>query len=309
MSINTYTFQSNNYSIITSLNERTIYLKITDTVSFYQYEGNIDIKELRLNIELKDAFTIICNCFKEDLNEDYDVTITVNSNMLKLQFNALVGGFLKMNFELLLREKVMSNDGQLTINFNRLEQKLNAGLQKLELRCQELEEIIEEKNEAILDLTNKLSYAHISFTHSGHSNSNHSIPLNTKEIKDCNGYQNNSGWKISLIENLYQLEKLYFNTVFDYSNFNQAKLKSNSLKELYIPNSNGTTFNSLEGISQMPKLERLTIINAPNLTNIPTVLKSYKHKINYIKIQTCAQVNVVELQTYCQTNNIKLEIS
>jgi hypothetical protein len=308
MSINTYTFQSNNYSIITSLNERTIYLKITDTVSFYQYEGNVDIKELRLNIELKDAFTIICNCFKEDLDEDYDVTITVNSNMLKLQFNALVGGFLKMNFEVLLREKVMSNDGQLTINFNRLEQKLNAGLQKLELRCQELEEIIEKKNEAILDLTNKLSYSHLNFCHSGHPNTNHFIHLNVKKITDFTFANSASHFRPDLVEYLYQLEELHISH-FRYASFNAAKMKSKSLKLLYIQNHNETQFNSLEGISQIPNLESLTISNAPCLSSIPTILKSYKHKINYIKIYDCKAVNVVELQTYCQTNNIKLEIS
>jgi hypothetical protein len=307
MSINTYTFQSNNYSIITSLNERTIYLKITDTVSFYQYEGNIDIKELRLNIELKDAFTIICNCFKEDLNEDYDVTITVNSNMLKLQFNALVGGFLKMNFEVLLREKVMSNDGQLTINFNRLEQKLNAGLQKLELRCQELEEIIEEKNEAILDLTDKLSYAHICMCYLNYFRLDSFIPLNIKEL-NAQFSNDNASLKYELIEKLYQLEKLQ-TVYFRACSFENVKLKNKSLKNLYVHAQGEGTFISLQGINEMPNLESLTILNAPGLTNIPTVLKSYKHKINYIKIQTCSSVNVVELQTYCQTNNIKLEIS
>lgn len=307
MSANTFTFTSNNYSIIVSLNERTIYIKITDTVSFYQYEGSVDTKELRLNIELKDAFTIICNCFAS--YEDYNVAISVNSNMLKLQFSALVGGFLKMNFELLLREKVMSNDGQLTINFNRLEQKLNAGLQKMELRCQELETIIEEKNKQLLDLTNNLSYAHICMTYAGcPPNPNHFVPLNIKELNPCQFSNDNNSFKYELIERLYQLEKLQTN-YFRASSFASVKMKSDSLKELYIQSHNEGHLTSLEGINKIPNLERLTIITATVLTNIPTILNSYKHKINYIKIQSCAQVNVVELQTYCQTNNIKLEIS
>jgi hypothetical protein len=307
MSANTFTFTLNNYSIIVSLNERTIYIKITDTVSFYQYEGSVDTKELRLNIELKDAFTIICNCFAS--YEDYNVAISVNSNMLKLQFCALVGGFLKMNFELLLREKVMSNDGQLTINFNRLEQKLNAGLQKMELRCQELETIIEEKNNQLLDLTNNLSYAHICMCYSNTPQVQHFIPLNIKEITNFNGGQSCHTWRFDLIENLYQLEKLVITTFINSNSFVSAKLKSQSLKSLHITNGSRQEFQSIQGINDMPNLESLTIIQAPALTNIPSVLKSYKHKINYIKIQSCAQVNVVELQTYCQTNNIKLEIS
>lgn len=303
--LNTNTYTSKNYSIVLSLNERTIYFKITDTVSFYQYEGNVDIKELRLNIELKDAYTIITNCFEN--NTGYNVVISINSNILKLQFSALVGGFLKMEFEVLLREKVMSNDGQLTINFNRLEQRLNAGLSKLENRCKELEGIIEKKNMELLDLTDKLSNAHICLTYAGHANTAHCIPINIKEL-NAQFSNDSASYKYELIGKFYQLEKIT-TTYFRTQSFAAVKMESNSLKELYIQAQGEGTFTSLEGINKIPNLEKLTIISAPQLTNIPTVLKSYKHKINYIKIQGCGQVNVVEMQTYCQTNNIKLEIS
>lgn len=305
--LNTNTYTSKNYSIVLSLNERTIYFKITDTVSFYQYEGNVDIKELRLNIELKDAYTIITNCFEN--NTGYNVVISINSNILKLHFSALVGGFLKMEFEVLLREKVMSNDGQLTINFNRLEQRLSAGLSKLENRCKELEDIIEKKNMELLDLTDKLSNAHICMCFSSHPMPEHFIPLNVKVINNFNGGQTSQTWRFDLIEKFYQLEKLTTTGFLNTNNLSSVKMKNSSLKELNINNGGRGEFVSLQGIEGMPNLERLTITQAPNLTNIPFVLKSYKHKINYIKIQTCGQVNVVELQTYCQTNNIKLEIS
>ena len=303
---NTYTL--NNYSVIVSLNERTIYLKITDTVSFYQYEGNIDIKELRLNVDLQDAYIIINNCF-QDL-DGYSVNIGVNSNMLKLQFNALVGGFLKMAFEIMLREKVMSNDGQLTINFNRLEQKLVAGLSKLEQRCQELEEIIEEKNSELLDLTDKLSNSQVVITYKvnpsyGFQLTNHDCfkYINTTNLElICDGSQNFI---------VYDSIKCFYNLkTLKITGINQTNLKNisnKSLKELIINSYSNVEFKSLEGIDKIPNLEKLSIFNAPHLTNIPTILNSYKHKINYIKIQSCSQVNVVELQTYCQTNNIKLD--
>lgn len=303
---NTNTYALKNYSIVLSLNERTIYFKVTDTVSFYQYEGNVDIKELRLNIDLKDAYTIVTKCF-EELIDGYRVIISVNSNVLKLQFSALVGGFLKMEFEVMLREKVMSNDGQLTINFNRLEQKLNAGLSKLEQRCKELETIIEDKNAELLDLTDKLSNAHICLTYVGHAIADHCIPINVKEL-NAQFSNDSASYKYELIGKFYQLEKLT-TSHFRAQSFSSVKMESNTLKELYIQAHNEGVFTSIEGINKIPNLEILTIIKAPHLTNISTVLKSYKHKINYIKIQTCGQVNVVEMQTYCQTNNIKLEIS
>ena len=302
---NTNTYALKNYSIVLSLNERTIYFKVTDTVSFYQYEGNVDIKELRLNIDLKDAYTIITNCFEN--NTGYNVVISVNSNVLKLQFSALVGGFLKMEFEVLLREKVMSNDGQLTINFNRLEQKLVAGLSNLEQRCKELETIIKDKNTEFLNLTDKLSNAHICLTYAGHANSAHCIPINIKELNAQFSNDNNS-FKYELIGKFYQLEKIT-TTFFRAQSFSSVKMESNTLKELYIQAQNEPTFNSIEGINKMPNIEKLTITSAPSISNIPTVLNSYKHKINHIKIHDCKLVNVVELQTYCQSNNIKLEIS
>jgi len=298
---NTNTYSWKNYSIVASLNERTIYFKITDIVSFYQYEGNVDSKELRLNIELKDAYTIITNCFEN--NKGYNVSISVNSNVLKMQYSALIGGFLKMEIEVMLREKVMTNDGQLTINFNRLEQKLVAGLNKLEQRCKELETIIEDKNAKLLDLTNKLSNAHICLTYTGHPVPHHFIPLNIKEL-NARFSNDSESYKYELIGKFYQLEKL--TTIsFKAQSFSSVKMESNTLKELYIQEQGNGIFTSIEGINKIPNLERLTIIEAPQLTNIPTVLKSYKHKINYIKIQTCGQVNVVEMQTYCRTNNIE----
>ena len=243
---NTFTFTYKNYSIVTSLNERTIYLKITDNISFYQYEGNVDCKELRINIELVDAYTIICNCFKGGV-EGYSTVLTVTSGLLKIQFNALVGGFLKINFEVMLREKVMSNDGQLTINFNRLEQKLNAGLQKLEQRCQELEEIIEEKNEEILDLADKLSYSHLNFCHSGHPNTNHFIHLNVKKVTDFSFANSSQHFRPDLVEYLYQLEESHI-SYFRYASFSAAKMKSKSLKILHIQNHNEQQFQSIQGI-------------------------------------------------------------
>ena len=300
------TIELNNYSIVVSLNDRTIYYKITDTVSFYQYEGNVDAKELRLSADLADIYKIMINCLKSE--NGYSVSITSNSGIIKLQFNALVGGFLKMTFDVLLREKVMSNDSQLTINFNRLEQKLIFGITKLMERCDQLESLVLTKNTEILDLTNKLSYSQICMCHSGHASTEHFIPINIKEITNFKGTQANESWRFDLIQHLYQLEKLTIQN-FRIGSFAQAQLKSKSLTTLHIHCGGEGHLTSLQGLNDLPNVENLTITNAPALTNITSVFKSYNCKINYLKIQTCGNVNVVELQTYCQSNNINLEIS
>ncbi len=300
------TFQFNNYSIVSSLNERTIYIKVTDTVSFYQYEGNVDTKELRLSYDLKQIYTIIEKSFRKE--SDFNLYITVNSGALKLDFKIKFGGFLDVAFEILLREKIMSNDGQLTLNFNRLEQQLAAGLSKLEKRCDELVSIIEEKDKKINELTSNLSYAHICICHSGNPTPSHFIPINIKEISDFNGSQTTYSWRFDLIERLYQLEKLTIGSINNVINFENVKLKSNSLTHLTITSADAV-FNSLKGLQHIPKLTLLKISRCPSLRDIPTILNSYKHNITQIEISVCPQVNVVEMQTYCQTNNIRLSIA
>ena len=131
------TISYKNYSVTISLNERAIYLKIIDTINFLSYEGNIDLKELRIPVDLDAAYKVMLNSFKEE--KDYSVCINANSGNLKIIFNALFAGFLKINFEVLLREKLMSNDGQLTLNFNKLEQKQAQAIDSLTKKCADLE--------------------------------------------------------------------------------------------------------------------------------------------------------------------------
>jgi hypothetical protein len=314
-------YELNNYSVVVSLNERTIYIKVTDTVNYITYEGNPEIKELRLNTELADAYAIVTKCLRND--DDYCLKISVNTGILKLNFNALVGGFLKMNFEILLREKVMSNDGQLTLNFNRLEQQLSVGLKQLLDRCNSLEQSIEDKNEALIDLTNKLSFANIIIGYStDNGNDNHSVKQ--RHIKNmCDEYldiqqiniNNSSQHTLDLINTdvfkyFYKLKKLTYTGGFDSTNLKE--IENNSVEELIINNAPGPKMciqlTSLQGLEQMPNLQKIEIVSASKLTDIPTVLSSYNHKITNIKIKDCPNVNVVELQTYCQANNINLEV-
>ena len=137
-----FTTELSNYSILTSLNERNIYIKCIDQVNFICYESNVDQKELRLQFELANIYNIINNCFKGETG--YSVNFNVSSGILKLTFNTLVGGFLKINFEAILREKILSNDGQLTMNFNKIEQKYEALVKKFDKFIEKYEKTQEE---------------------------------------------------------------------------------------------------------------------------------------------------------------------
>ena len=303
------TFNYKNYSVVLSLNERSIYLKIIDTINFLSYEGNVDLKELRVSIDLDCAYKIMIKCFKEE-EVDYLVTISVNTGVLKLVFTALIGGFLKMNFEILLREKLMSNDGQLTLNFNKLEQKHAQAIDILTKKCSDLEASVN-KMKQIIDCC-QIFMTNI-YSASGHwcdiqsKSQTHLNNISAKEITMQDHGQ--TIWKN--INVFYQLEK------FTITNFNAGNnittltgFSNQNLTELVLNCVAGhTTFASLTGIENFPNLEILTITSAPGLKSVVSSLTATKHKIKTLKFQGCTGVNVVELQTYCQVNNIFLALS
>ena len=306
------TFNFKNYSIVASLNERAIYLKIIDNINFLSYEGNVDLKELRVSIDLEGAYKIMINCFKEQ-EITYSVIISVNTGVLKLAFNALIGGFLKMNFEVLLREKLMSNDGQLTLNFNKLEQKQAQAIDMLTKKCNNLEGLLakqqkqsEQDIQRLMDIIDKMEVfvapAH-HWTHRTHTHITTNIASTVVTIQ-------NADTQMFIERNIaafYKLQKLTIGNFISVSNF--KNMSNETVTEIELQCANSGVFTSLEGINNFPKLETLFVTSAPGLNNVVTVLKATTHKIKTLKIQACAQVNVVELQTYCQTNGIMLAIS
>jgi hypothetical protein len=304
-------FTVKNYSILTSLNERTIYMKIIDTIGFMCYEGNVDQKELRVSIALNDAYTIITNCFAEE--NGYVNNISVNSGNMKLKFNAVVGGFLKLEFDVFLKEKIMSNDGQLTMNFNRIEQKQDLVIQSLTKRCEELEVLMKKQHEQtnieiqrLMDIINKMDV----FVAPSHRWTNYSQKqwianiastiLELSNTDDAHFVPRN-------INTFYQLSKLIFRSWTAHVNLQEISNQTVSNMEIYCCGHGALT--SLIGIENFPNLEILTIVNAPGLTNIVKILSENKHKVKTLKFQTCAGINVVELQTYCQVNGIFLALS
>ena len=57
-------FTIENLSFAISLNERTIYIKVCDNVNYMSYESNIELKELRVSLDLDDAYKIIVKCIE-----------------------------------------------------------------------------------------------------------------------------------------------------------------------------------------------------------------------------------------------------
>ena len=273
-----------NYTATYSLNERTIYIKFVDKTSFMCYEGNFDSKEFRVSYDLPDIYTIINNCFQKSVN-DYNFEINVNNGAMKIQFSAKIGGFLKTNFEIILREKLMANDSQLSLNFNRLEQKQEQMIKTLTQRLDELERILTAVSFAEITIRNQVYFK-----------------INSIELSLT---ANGNDW--SKIKLFYQLEKLTCNNCPDLTTLTQ--FSNNTLKEFIYHGNGSSGLHNILDIHNFPNLEKLTIHLSPNLSNMVNVLASTKHKITHITIKSCKAVNNTEMITYCQTNNIKLDLS
>lgn len=304
-------FTIKNYTILTSLQERSVYMKVTDTVGFMCYEGTVDTAGLRISIALADAYVIITNCFAEE--SGYSVNISVSTGNMKLKFNAVVGGFLKMEFDVFLKEKIMSNDGQLTMSFNRIEQKQELALQSLTKRCEELEARLETQRAQmgkeigrLMDIINKLEIPIAPF-HRWTNNSHKQWVANiASTILDVSN-TDDPYFVPRNISSFYQLQKLVFQTWVAHTNLQDISNKT--VTEIEIRCGGNGSLTSFVGIENFPSLEILTIVHAPGLRDVVKTLTETKHKIKTLKFQTCAAINVVELQTYCQVNGVFLALS
>lgn len=304
-------FTIKNYTILTSLNERSIYMKITDTVGFMCYEGTVEPSGLRISIALADAYVIINNCFAEE--SGYVVNISVSSGNMKLKFNAVIGGFLKMEFDVFLKEKIMSNDGQLTMSFNRIEQKQEFALQSLTKRCEELETQLKTQSSfmgaeigRLVDIISKLDIFVSPTSHWSHpTQTQFTTNIASTTVEITNGAT--ELFVPRTINTFYQLQKLIIRNFISQPNFKLMANKTVSEMELHC-GGNGV-FTSLSGIENFPELNVLTVISAPGLTNVVKTLSETKHKIKTLKFQGCGTINVVELQTYCQVNGVFLALS
>jgi hypothetical protein len=278
-------FTIKNYSILTSFNGTHIYLKLMDTVTHMVYETNVDNTELRLSLTLDNVYKIITSCFAEDAG--YKVAITVRAGVMKMKFHAIIAGFLKVDFDILVKEKLMTNDAQLTLFVNQLEQKYENAIEALSDRCDELGCLVKKLEETI----STISCAEIEMR------VNTFVPLNTTTLS----LQGDIHLKADKIKLLFKLQKLHLTA---FSLVDLATISNSSLKDLYIDAGGSTKFVSLRGIGGMPKLESLVIANAPLLRDLSCI---YKMSLRSIKIVGQCAVNMNELKSFCSERNIELK--
>jgi hypothetical protein len=315
MSTSTFTFD--NYSVILSSdNERTIYIKLTDKVNFMVYEANLTGNDFAKDLfgpSIAARFTMMCKCFGKEKN--YSVTTSIVNGNLKLKFSYFLDDFLQIGFDVYLKEKILSNDGQLTMNFNRIEQRqelVNQSLvercEALDKRCNALETQLEKQSKEFYQILDQLDVLLFPTQKIGCQTQ---LPIAMPKISSETLEINSQHFGYMRFENLskfYQLKKLVICQFYNVAN-DLTRLSNKTLLDLQLSCDNQGTLTSLKGIENFPNLTSLTVIGAPGLTNVVATLKSVPHKIKTFKFQTCAGINVVEMQTYCQENKFFVAFS
>ena len=133
----TTTIKFNQYSVTMSLNPKTIYIKIIDTLSYKCYESNIimdnisvtfvltdtyylcyqslyDPDDITLFFELPKIYQIIENSFKKF--NGYHVSININNNgIITLLLDESIEIFVYMKFEILIKEPTVSYCSRLDV--------------------------------------------------------------------------------------------------------------------------------------------------------------------------------------------------
>ncbi len=367
------------YTILTSFSHRSIYIKLTDTIGYIHYEAYLDSSDFHIALPIESVYQLITNCFAEDTG--YNVNISVSGKTMTIRFHAQINGFTMFDFPVHIKEKLITTDGQLTLSFNRIEERqlqverktdklvedVNISLKnvvdeyrkvyadtqnEVETRCNNVQAIVDERcnnvqaivdercanievsinkwcadvqaivdircnnvqaivdeqcANTILHLENTINNleSRIKKLESLILNSEIDIRMNTTFVSlsatsittPADNYLKFD--KLYLLENLQQLHFIPI-TLCDLS-----KCHFPQLKELYLDGGGKTHFRSLLGISGMPNLEHISIINAPGLTAVNTILPP-NHKIKSIHVKDCPGINMDGLSIYCRVNHIQL---
>lgn len=319
------TFKNDQYTITTSLNERSaIYIKIANNISYMCYEGNFDSAAFKLPFELDAIYELVNKCFAEKSDreeedapssrsirsgESYRVTTKLDNGILQLLFHCVLGGFLTVKFDLRLREKLMSNDTQLSINFQRVEQNQTKALERIDTVASQMVEFAKKMKEMERRLE-ALGHADICFLKppSNRVENLYSFPIHSKKL-DVNAnvsIQNGiSQESFEKIKHFYQLEELILSNCKWYSP--NTVISNATVKKLSI---NGSEpFSDISFIKNFPELEELEMRGFAVDGSIVTTLRSIKHKIRKLTFQSISGINQTEMQTYCTQNNIVLNLS
>ena len=126
-------FSIGHYTILTSLSGRTIYIKLTDNIGYVCYETHVEANEFHLSLPAESIYQLVTQCFAEDTG--YTADISVSGKTMTIRFRARVNHFISFDFQVYIKEKLITSDGQLTMSFNRLEERIDQADQHSKQQC------------------------------------------------------------------------------------------------------------------------------------------------------------------------------
>jgi len=135
------------YSIISSLNDDKIYIKIINTITYLCYEGNFNIDNFKVMISIEDIYDICLKSFGE-----MTYKISIYNKFIKLIFD---------EFELILKHTLLSIE-QLTINYHKQVCENTVLTKKLQKACESLDAKISENSILIKRLEEECETCEIS---------------------------------------------------------------------------------------------------------------------------------------------------
>jgi hypothetical protein len=222
--------------------------------------------------------------------DDHLVKFSKNTNLLRLDFTAKVGGYMNISFEVMLRECIIGDDARMSMKLIEMDKKYLSKIKHLEDKVKKCEEIIEIFGNMPLYLNDTFNIENF---------------INSELITvRFNNYIN-----APLIKLFYNCKILKNNnTRLDVHISNISHIKNNSCE---IIDFNYIQINSISGINQLPNLKEikcLTTQSMPNYTQGIINQLQYKHNIKKIQISNHSKPDMVNLQKYCTDNSIELII-
>ena len=337
MSCHPDAFIIKHYTILTSLSGRTIYIKLTDTIGYVCYETHVEANEFHLSLPTESIYQLVTQCFAEDTG--YTADISVSGKTMTIRFRAQVNHFISFDFLVHIKEKLITSDGQLTMSFNRLEERIDQAEQHSKQQCANVLATVEKRVDDVLSTLDKKTAFTESRVKDALASVDHrlAIALATLDCRIANtmvletrvtrleyllskaeiAIRLNSAFvqlgatslsipadnylKVEKLQHLYNLHSLAFSPM---SLTDLSGCVCPMVKELYLDGGGATNFRSIAGIHLMPNLESLIIVNAPGVQQI-SELFPVTHKIKYLRIKGCAGINIEGMSIYCRVNHIE----
>ena len=303
------------FSVICTLSERTIYLKLVETISFMCYEGTLEHAAFRVSIDLPAIHRIMLMAFASEKGSKVEISIQ-NANM-KVHFESISGGFLNINFHAILREKLIANDGQLTFSFTRMEEKQKKQAERiahLEQHCERMFEVMDNCYIMIcskaLDITCPTQELLGSeFVRIGIEN----LELGPTSLVGSHQYSPNRFWPNFMpeqIEKLYKLKTVKIecsqvNPPEKLSKMAHPNVTTFTLLKFSNPSYGGIT---LENMPQFPALKTLDLRQCTFVGGgfYPAKLIKKYPDLKNLTINSCAGINQTEVMTFCASHKIAL---